>query len=98
MGIKCKFNREYSLSLLILNFKFQAPVKTDPWTETRNATQFGQKCPQPSEDKLGALASFMTPDPEFVYQQSRAAAKADDAEDCLTLDVYTPTVIYKNFN
>jgi carboxylesterase type B len=43
-------------------------------------------------ERLGALASFMTPSGEAVYQQSRAAALADNEEDCLTLDVYTPTV------
>lgn len=71
-------------------------MKAAPWTDVFNATQFGQKCPQPSSDRLGALASLMTPSEDAVYQQSRAAALAEDVEDCLTLDVYTPTV-FKTF-
>jgi carboxylesterase type B len=74
---------------------FQEPVKAAAWTGVYDAKQFGQKCPQPSMDRLGALASFMTPSEDAVYQQSRAAALADNEEDCLTLDVYTPTVLKK---
>ncbi|XP_059477244.1 cholinesterase 1-like [Neocloeon triangulifer] len=71
--------------------RFKAPVKMDAWIGVLDATQFGQACPQPSWSRLGPLASFMTPDPDALYQQSRAAALATDPEDCLTLDVYTPT-------
>lgn len=67
-------------------------MKAAAWDGVYDAKNFGQKCPQPTTDRLGALASLMTLSEDAVYQQSRAAALAENEEDCLTLDVYTPTV------
>jgi carboxylesterase type B len=75
----------------------KAPVKKS-WNGKFNATQYGQKCPQPPDSALKAFASMMIPDNEATYQQSRAAALATDPEDCLVLDVYTPTVISSPLN
>ena len=56
---------------------FQYPEKRDPWSpNTFNATELGQACPQPQ----GGLLDLTHPGFENY------------GEDCLNLDIYTPTV------
>lgn len=54
--------------------RWRPPVPVAPWTEVRNATDFGPACIQP------------TPRAQSVYSQDIGAT----SEDCLSLNVWTP--------
>ncbi|CAB3370890.1 Hypothetical predicted protein [Cloeon dipterum] len=69
--------------------RFKPPVKTEAWDDVYNATQFGQVCPQPQESN--SVFNYERAEGKAAYQQSRSKALAADPEDCLTLNVYTPT-------
>jgi para-nitrobenzyl esterase len=56
--------------------RWQPPVAREPWTEPREASGFGPAAPQPSSGPLAALVPDMEP--------------TVTAEDCLTLNVWTP--------
>jgi para-nitrobenzyl esterase len=56
--------------------RWQPPVAPEPWTEPRDASGYGPAAPQPSSGPLAALVPDMEP--------------GTTAEDCLTLNVWTP--------
>ena len=57
--------------------RWRPPVSPEPWTDVRDATQFGPQCPQP--------ANFAPSD-----RLSRPPVTMPSSEDCLTLNVWTP--------
>lgn len=57
--------------------RFQAPKPPQPWSDVRDALDFGNQAPQPSGGEAGGLF------------RSWANRKAD-SEDCLFLNVWTP--------
>lgn len=59
--------------------RFQAPKPPKPWTEIREALDFGAQAPQPPGGEAGGLF------------RSWANRKAD-SEDCLFLNVWTPAI------
>jgi carboxylesterase type B len=62
----------------------QPPEPADPWDGTLDATKFGQKCP--------ALTSS---DQEQELKEWMSVLTSENAENCLSLNVYTPQVKYK---
>ncbi|MEZ0242989.1 MAG: carboxylesterase/lipase family protein [Sphingomonas sp.] len=56
--------------------RFRAPRPAPGWTGVRQATEFGNLCPQPKINKPGALITF---------------AELPVSEDCLSLNVWTTT-------
>lgn len=67
----------------------QYPEKFPAWLETRDATQYGQACPQPglSSATASLYGQFLSHDEEKLKRRA-----STDPEDCLTLDVYTKNV------
>jgi len=55
--------------------RFRAPRPAPAWSGVRQATEFGNICPQPRINKPGALITF---------------AELPVSEDCLSLNVWTP--------
>lgn len=79
-------------------FNTQDPVKVESWTGVYNATTYGQACPQPSlfgdDARLRKINQWVETDPEVIHMQRESAFRAEDPEDCLTLNVFTPKVQY----
>src|SRR4029079_14323621 len=58
--------------------RWRPPVLPEPWTDGRDATQFGLQCPQP--DNFVPRGRLSLP-----------PISGPSSEDCLTLNVWTPT-------
>ncbi|CAG7730476.1 unnamed protein product [Allacma fusca] len=56
--------------------RFEAPTQPDAWTDVKDATKFGQICPQS----------------EVHLEASKEPKKIFGSEDCLNLNVFTPKV------
>ncbi|ELU04662.1 hypothetical protein CAPTEDRAFT_34043, partial [Capitella teleta] len=70
----------------INDLRFKSPQPVRPWKGIRDATKVGSACPQDVPTLVYALKSMMgIPLPYDI----------DDSEDCLTLDVYTPSLTGK---
>ncbi|KAH8666244.1 alpha/beta-hydrolase [Ilyonectria robusta] len=57
------------------DLRWKAPQAASQWNGTFNATEFGPQCAQPSGDQAGIFST----------------GKTSMSEDCLTLNVWTPT-------
>ncbi|XP_022088336.1 fatty acyl-CoA hydrolase precursor, medium chain-like [Acanthaster planci] len=62
--------------------RFRAPVAKTPWRDVFNATKYGPSCPQDA----ARITAFL---PDQIQIPSAAM---EISEDCLTLNVYTPSV------
>jgi para-nitrobenzyl esterase len=60
--------------------RFRPPTSPQPWSGVRDALQYGNRAPQPAEGMAGLRAIIGEAQPE------------PDSEDCLYLNVWTPTV------
>ena len=69
------------LLLMLLLLFLQAPTPKGPWRGVRDATKFGPACHQIDAGALGG-------------RKRRAIKNTGQSEDCLTLDVHSPTVLY----
>ena len=58
--------------------RFRPPKLPKPWTSVRDATQFGDRCPQLSAPSSGAWSSWVEP--------------THASENCLTLNIWTPGI------
>jgi para-nitrobenzyl esterase len=61
--------------------RFAAPAPPAPWTEVRDATEYGASCPQTPTGNPGGLFTSWRPDPTPPL-----------SEDCLFLNVWTPAL------
>ncbi|MCW8194422.1 carboxylesterase/lipase family protein [Proteobacteria bacterium 005FR1] len=61
--------------------RFQAPAEPQPWQEVKDATAYGNSCPQIPTGSGGGLFTSWKPDPEPAL-----------SEDCLFLNVWTPAL------
>jgi para-nitrobenzyl esterase len=73
--------------------RFRAPRPPASWTGIRNALQFGRACMQPSSDSVhfnydGRNAAGS----EEAFLMHSAAGKLNPGEDCLQLNVWTPSI------
>ncbi|XP_059477475.1 carboxylesterase 1E-like [Neocloeon triangulifer] len=69
--------------------RFKYPEKFSGWLGTRDATLYGQACPQPGVSAAVAplYGQFLSHDEDTLPRRASA-----DPEDCLTLDVYTKKI------
>ncbi|TBU41183.1 alpha/beta-hydrolase [Dichomitus squalens] len=79
------------------DLRFRLPVPNDPYNTTRNATAFGPACPQ---QNAVSEANFLVLPPEtvqFILTNYTKDVGSGD-EDCLTVNVITPTGTKPNAN
>jgi para-nitrobenzyl esterase len=73
--------------------RFRAPQPPTPWTGIRNALQFGHACMQPATDSAHFnYDGHNTAGSEEAFLMHGGAGKLNPGEDCLQLNVWTPSI------
>jgi para-nitrobenzyl esterase len=72
--------------------RFMPPEKPEPWTEIRNALEYGRVCPQQDSAHFNMDGKNLASDDEYKFLIHRGTAIVIPGEDCLRVNLWTPEI------